>query len=391
MNVTISYRPDTQKIKGGFRNVLSHYILQDIAMRIAGTTSYAVNELTDTYNKGRLLIVEYNRTVNYVSLSEVDVAGRNSSLQSVPTALNIFYKDDRPDKKLWYYFLPHSGNSFTDYHLLYYRLMATAGIEFLNIGQYYDKPVLPYGDVDELIIERDSNRRSNRSNNSSFVTKTSEKIQLYAKTYGASKYESTVLAVALSNIADRPVDVFAVSEQVLVNLPASSLFTFRRLGNINVYNTSLQLNRMLASSDDNIRLRSAAYNFNLLGRIGMKKCVLCGCDIPEIINGSHIWGVADIKSCTHLTNDQKYAHAVNGNNGLWLCNNHHKLFDSNYIVFDMHGNCLRKKAIPETHKSFIRNSILTPNLPCDILSDDFLFYLSQRNQSIAMSGYGFIG
>lgn len=387
MNAIISYRPNTQKIYGGFRRVLSHEILQDITRRITGQSSYAVNELHDTYNRGRLLTLEYNGMVNYVSLSEVEIAGRNSSLQSVPTALNIFYKDNRVNKKLWYYFIPYEGNPFTEYHLLYYRLMATAGIEFLNIGQYYDRPLSPYRNIDELIIERDLNRGSNKSNNSSFVTKTSDRIQLYAKTYGASKYESTVLAVAISNIADKPVDVFAVSEQDLVNLPASSLSTFAQLGNIDVYNTSLKLNRLLSNSDNNIRLRSAAYNFNLLDRIGMKKCALCGCEIPEIINGSHIWSVADIKNCSHLTEDQKYIHAVNGHNGLWLCSNHHKLFDSNYIVFDTQGKCLQKESIPETHKSFIRNSILTPNLSCDILSDDFLFYLQQRNQNIAMTGY----
>ena len=62
-------------------------------------------------------------------------------------------------------------------------------------------------------------------------------------------------------------------------------------------------------------------------------------------------------------------------------------YNSGRLLIDAQGYCLRKESIPETHKSFIRNSILTPKLSCDMLSDDFLFYLSQRNQTIALNEY----
>lgn len=387
MKAIISYRTNSQKIKDGIKQILYPVILQDICVRITGQTEYVIEELSEGYNKGRLITIFYNGVKHYVTLSENRIEGRNSSLQSVPTAINVFYSDPTPHKRLWYYFVPFSGNPFTDYHLVYYRLMATAGIEFLNLNQYYHYPILPYSNVDELIKDRNENQLSNRGNNSSFVSKTSERIQLYAKTYGANKYESTVFGVALSNIADRPIDVFAVSEQDLSNLPAPSLKTFNSLGNISVYTTSLKLNRSVPDGDDSIRLRSAAYCYNLLKRIGMKKCALCGCEIPEIIQGAHIWGVSEIRNFESISDDQKYFHATSGHNGLWLCQNHHKLFDSSFIAFNIEGRCIIRQDIPYDHELFIRNSISNNCLSPSILSDDFKYYLSQRNRILDPYSY----
>lgn len=387
MSAIISYRPNTQKIHNGFKNTLTQAILGDICLRITGQSTYTVCELNDTYNKGRLLTLSHNNITHYITLSESRIDGRNSSLQSVPTAINVFFADPNPNKKLWYYFVPHTGNPFTDYHLVYYRLMMTAGIEFLNLSQYYPPRLLPYISVDDIIAERSRNQSSNRSNNSSFVSKTQDKIQLYAKTYGANKYESTVFGVALSRIADRPIDVFAVSEQDLTNLPASSLATFNGLGNISVYNTALRLNKLAPDTEDTLRLRSAAYHYNLFDRIGMKKCALCGCEIPEIIHGAHIWGIADIRSSNRIDDSQKYIHATSGHNGLWLCHNHHKLFDSNLLAFSSEGHCLIKRSIPSEYETFIVDSIIANSLEHNILSDDFRYYLAQRNSSINLSSY----
>lgn len=387
MKAIISYRANTQKIPNGFSRVLTSHILRDICVRITGKTDYVIDVLNDTYNRGRLLTIQYNGIVHYVTLSESRIDGRNSSLQSVPTALNVFYSETNPKKKLWYYFLPYKGNPFTEYHIVYYRLMATAGIDFLNLNEHYSLPILPYNSIDDIIIDRSDNQASNRSNNSSFVSKTADRIQLYAKTYGANKYESTVLGVALSKIADRPIDVFAVSEHELTKLPISSLNTFNILGNISVYSTSLRLNKTVSDGEESLRLRSAAYNYNLLKRIGMKKCAICGCEIPEIIQGAHVWGVSDIRNFDSINDEQKYEHATSGHNGLWLCQNHHKLFDSAFLAFNIEGRCLIKQKIPLEHLVFIQESIVNNILPASIMSDDFIFYLSQRNQNINLNSY----
>lgn len=384
---TFTYRTNSQKIPNGIKSILTPEILTDICVRITGQPIYNVNEISQSYNMGRLVLLEHNGIKNYITLSESKIDGRNSSLQSVPTALNLFYSDSNPNKKLFYYFIPLTGNPFTDYHLLIYKLMLTAGIEFLNISEYYSLPLYSYLNVDEIIYERSNNKRSNRSNNSSFVTKTSDKVQLYAKTYGANKYEATILGLALSKIADKPVEIFIVPEGGLRDLPESSRKTLNELSNVSLYNTSLSLNRLSSETEETLKLRSAVYICNLLERIGKKKCAICGCEIPEIIHGAHIWGVSEIKNCSHLDDSQKYEHATNSHNGLWLCHNHHKLFDSHFLAFNTDGNCLIKKSIPETHELFIQNSIIFSKIKKDILSDDFRYYLTQRNQILDMGQY----
>ncbi|MBO4720649.1 MAG: hypothetical protein J5658_12355, partial [Prevotella sp.] len=182
MEAIITYRPDAQKTLGLFDIVLTREVLLDICQLVTGQSRFRVVKDRSTYNRGRLLLVEYEGFINYVSLSEASIDGRNSSLQSVPTAINMFYADQRQNTRLCYYFIPHIGNAFTDYHLFVYRLLMTAGVYFLNIGSYYQQSVLPYRNIDDLIIDRRENQTSNSSNNSSYVSKTSDKIQIYAKT-----------------------------------------------------------------------------------------------------------------------------------------------------------------------------------------------------------------
>ena len=319
MIATITYRPNAQKTPNLFDTILTDTILTDICQRVTGQTKYRVVKDKSTYNKGRLIYVEYNNEINYVSLSEISIEGRNSSLQSVPSAINLFYADSRPNKKLCYYFMPHNGNAFTPYHQFIYKLLMTAGVQFLNITQYYHQEILAYDNVDDLIIDRRDNQGGNSSNNSSYVSKSPDAIQIYAKTFGANKYESTLMAVAISHIADRPVELYNICEKDLKKLPQPSIETFERLGNISLYYTTLFLDKHQPADDsERAKLRSASYLYNLYNRIGYKKCALCSCEISEIIQGAHIWGVSQISHDDNLSEEEKYTHAVSGYNGLWL-------------------------------------------------------------------------
>ena len=383
MEAIITYRPDAQKTPELFDIVLTREVLLDICQLVTGQSRFRVVKDCSTYNRGRLLLVEYEGSINYVSLSEASIEGRNSSLQSVPTAINMFYADQRQNKRLCYYFIPHIGNAFTDYHLFVYRLLMTAGVDFLNIGSYYQQSVLPYRNIDDLIIDRRENQTSNSSNNSSYVSKTSDKIQIYAKTFGASKYESTLLAVAISHIADRPVDLFNICEQDLTRLPQASMNTIESLGNISMHYTSLFLDkREYLQQTDRTELRSASYLYNLFNRLGSKKCALCGCEIPEIIQGAHIWGVAQISRTSGIDDETKFGHAVSGHNGLWLCQNHHKLFDANIILLDDDGYVRIKDSLVTDDISFIRNTTFKPSLDVRVMSDEFKGYLARRNETV---------
>lgn len=45
------------------------------------------------YNQGRLGILQYHNTANYISFSDEKCKGRNSGIQSVPTAFHRFYSN----------------------------------------------------------------------------------------------------------------------------------------------------------------------------------------------------------------------------------------------------------------------------------------------------------
>ena len=383
MIATITYRPNAQKTPGLFDTILTDAILTDICQRVTGQTEYRVVKDRSTYNRGRLVYVEYDNVINYVSLSEISIEGRNSSLQSVPSAINLYYADTRVNKRLCYYFMPHNGNAFTAYHQFVYRLLMTAGVKFLNISEYFHETLLPYSNVDDLIIDRRDNQGGNSSNNSSYVSKSPDAIQIYAKTFGASKYESTLMAVAISHIADRPVELYNICEQDLKKLPQASIDTIECLGNISLYYTTLYLDKhQPADETERAKLRSASYLYNLYNRIGYKKCALCSCEISEIIQGAHIWGVSQITHTDTLTDEEKFTHAVSGNNGLWLCQNHHKLFDSNIIMIDNDGHVRIKDGLVAKDIAFIRSITFKTSLDDAIMTDDFKWYIAQRNQEL---------
>ena len=124
-----------------FSDVVTPEVLRDVCYRITGQTTfthvYVDNDYQDmflekSYNKGRMAIMQYKDAVSYISFSELEIGGRNSSVQSVPTAFNLYYSNPYPEKRLYYYFLNVSGNAETDYQIMIYRLMNTIGFEFLN-------------------------------------------------------------------------------------------------------------------------------------------------------------------------------------------------------------------------------------------------------------------
>ena len=108
-----------------FSDLMTDEVLCDVCFRITGQYHYNVdfveNDYSDdflpnTYNKGRLAILHYHGAVSYISFSELEVHGRNSSVQSVPTAFNMYYLNPYMNKKLYYYFLNvQAGNPETDY------------------------------------------------------------------------------------------------------------------------------------------------------------------------------------------------------------------------------------------------------------------------------------
>lgn len=127
-----------------FDDVITEEVLQDVCYKLTGEkefdfefvdNEYEDEFLSKSYNKGRIATLRYKSDIMFISFSEKEIGGRNSSVQSIPTAFNIYYNINYPNKKLYYYFLDHRGNAETDYLIMIYRLMKTIGFKFLNMSK----------------------------------------------------------------------------------------------------------------------------------------------------------------------------------------------------------------------------------------------------------------
>lgn len=372
-----------------FSDIVTPEVLKDVCHRITGKTIFTVNYvdndfqnefLDKSYNKGRMAVMQYLDTVHYISFSELEIGGRNSSVQSVPTAFNIFFNNTHPKKYLYYYFLNVTGNAETDYQILIYRLMNTIGFKFLNPSPSIVNRIHAFTSPDDIIYNRRNNAVRNRSNNSTFITKgNTGGLEIYGKTYGANKYETSLICYALSKLcqSEQRITLYEVLEGDLKELPDACLKVIRKMNKINVIKTDMTLEKNIYNSNEP-NLRSPRYTFNLFNKLGNKRCALCDCEIPELIQGAHILPVASIKKMLAIPLDTRLEYALDGENGLWLCENHHKLFDEGIISFDNDGNLIIHNELEPRHTEFINEITKHKVLPREILTDRFLWYLEER-------------
>lgn len=374
--------------KGGlYQELLRPSILTDVCQKVTGQDEYTVYFDDSGYNIGRLAILEYQGKKTYVSFSEVAIRSRNSSFQSFPSALSRYILDDCPNKEICFYFHPDTtGNWETDYFIFMYRLMKTASVRFLNSEDYLSSSIIPFASPVDIILNKDQMRGRNPGNRSTFLTRGSRnQLQIFGKTYGANKYETTILCLAISEIADTDVELFEIEEGGLTKLPKASKDAIESLGVVQIFTSNRTIERIDFVENDS--LRSIQYIYNLLEKFGDKKCTLCDCDIPQIIQGAHIWPVAEIKKENHLTLEEKLDLALDGNNGIWLCNNHHKLLDSHIIKLVEDNSVKYKSSLNESQSSYLNNITTYSELSDSIVNENVTQYIIRRNQSIPEHDY----
>mgnify|MGYP000469436150 FL=1 len=152
------------------------------------------------------------------------------------------------------------------------------------------------------------------------------------------------------------------------------------MGNINIIKIDNQLELRHLRKDNSIR--SPKFTARLLDRFGDKKCVLCSCEISEIIQGVHLWPVSKIKKRKDLSLEQQILYATDGENGLWMCQNHHKLFDSNIITISENGKINYRNNIERNYKYFLDNITTNFELPSWVVTQNFQKYIKLRNNLI---------
>ena len=371
-----------------FSDIITADIIKDISFKLAHTEDVNIyfieNDYEDeffdrTYNKGRLGILFYEDVAHYITFSEDIIKGRNSSWQSVPTAYNIYALNPYPKKTLNYYFIMKSEKGLTEYIENVFRLLKTMGINFLNAPPNDFDIEDAFKTASDFIRFRNTSKLRNRTNNSTYITRNREGYEVFAKTYGASKYESSFFIYALQHLvpAGTKIKVYEIIEGGLEELPKSSQAVIGRMDNVELIPTSLQLD--IKALHDNDTLRSPRYKSHLFDKLGDQHCAFCNCNVRELIQGAHIWDVASIKRENSLSDEEKVMHATSGDNGLWLCANHHLLFDRHILNINSNGEVVYNHETDKDYLDFMDEITLNKTLGDDILTDEFQYYLWKRN------------
>jgi hypothetical protein len=135
------------------------------------------------------------------------------------------------------------------------------------------------------------------------------------------------------------------------------------------------------------------FHYNLLQKFGEKRCYLCGCNIEHLVIGSHIERIADIDKNNNYQQDEKLTRATDGNNGLWLCANHDKMFEFGVIYFNRDLLTMSSSIVDKFEKEFIYDSIFKTS---KIFSKDLFnigqikdkdFYIREKHFTKKMEEY----
>lgn len=370
-------------------------------------------------------------------------------------------KEKTPNVKLYFYMLDldmtHPHNKF---NLMVYRKLATIGFDVLNISDIsFDgfrelgfSPEEIRNDIKYISFNKFSNDLSYISSRNSgnvpsylkcidysydinkerddeseddFVDLGNQEYIYTFKTLSAEGYDSFLnmwtLSILAKNENKKLKFLFAPEKynfrlgqevpKITEGFTGPVLKLINKIGLDQNYETSdevrQQINREISQyeiSKSNNTIRNQELFKNNMRKKGIQtKCYLCGCEIENILEAAHLWGVAEIKNSSSQdisnvlnkecmrnlidtenehANDlfyKKYVLANSGDNGIWLCSNHHGLFDSHFYCFDSeYGKVLLKLNANEYDKAFFDLSTTNKELPQEIITEKTKEFLAKR-------------
>jgi len=374
-------------------SVITNSDLKTICVKLTGKTVFDV-EWVEERIKGKMFTLETEEIMFYITYTPKVVDGRNSYLQSVPTAFGLFLKESvqiQKKSQFCLYFTPFRGENQTRYHQFMYRLLLSMGIRFVNPDEgLRGLKFREYCSVRELIADRESNSSRNCANQSSYITDEGESYHVYGKTFGANQKETTMLCLALCRISDKPIRLFQISDndsEYLSETDIEAIMQYsQNYGNVkfeildDTYEFDGDYEHQVNHISAEESLRSPRFIYNLLQKTGGHKCCsLCHCEIDSIIQGAHIYPVYAIKQRTDLTFPDRLEMATDKDNGIWLCENHHKLFDRGLIRFE-NGKLQVMPKLSENDITFVNDISPFKEIDSNFYNQKMSEYFDKRDE-----------
>ena len=337
---------------------------KDIVNRSVGDVDFIVKEDFRGHNSGQYIKLKMADTIKYICLSrKIASESRNAFiLQNFPSAYQHYLEEKNP-KKLFEYYIRDFSTSHPPFAIFSYKLLLTGEIKILNLDKVRvsENAILfdyttPFNDYKQMRTYRLSLSKRNSSNNSTTFEENDDEISVYGKSYGANGRETTAICLALSRLVPgKNIKLYNVNEtdkNHLADIDPANRYILENIG------IELNDDRMdFESNDEKViaKRNTRLFHYNLLQKYKEKKCYLCGCDIEKVIQGAHIYSSTDILHSS-VSEEEKTKQIVDADNGIWLCANHHLLFDYLLIYFKERylyaSDTLNKNQI-----EYIKNSI----------------------------------
>ena len=309
---------------------------------------------------------------------------------------------------------------FSNYNKKCKSLITTKNIKFSNVNKYYR----------DICYVSERNKGNNPStlecyehitdNDESYIT---DKYIFTFKTLSAQGYDSLLRCWCLKVLAKKEnTDIefrlgkqfFAFNEEnkkIANKLTGPILDTFKYAGiNIEYISYETFMNEKKKADDVYSRYKQKGELRNqILFRNNLRKkgvpmeCPLCGEDNAPILDAAHLYEVNMVKKATlkeinefiknnnldeiidadsQYKNEEfykKYCIVNSGDNGIWLCKNHHGLFDKNYYCFESeNGKIVLHFKDEESKKDFLKTVKKDCKLIDSILTNATKAFLRKR-------------
>lgn len=351
----------TVKIPTHLIGELTKAEITDICKRAVRETEYCIEEEKRSAKSGQYIVLKVKEKRYYVCLSRQNPEeGRNVfALQNLSTALAVYFGDTSKQKSFSYY-IRGTDKTHAKSILFAYKCMVTAKIPILNLDEVvpaeragvfdYKTPFRDFKQMRKCRLEI-SSRHS--KNNPTVFEQIEDRIQVYGKTFGANGRETVLICLALKQLTNQPIVLYNTRETTDTHgtdVDESNQIVLEKIGII-IEDEIVDL--PAKSEEEKVKRDTHRYHINLLRKFHEKKCYLCECDIENLIIGSHIHRVTDIKKDSTISAAEKNRQIVDGENGFWLCANHDKLLEYGSIYFE--NNTMKlATTLSEEQKQYVR-------------------------------------
>lgn len=318
--------------------------------------------------------------------------------------------------------------NFSQYNATGCRLSNSANISFPSFNKYMNDIAMisrrNSGNIPSY-LQCQEHLVCNDDNTESYYT---DKYIYTFKALSAQGYDSLFRTWCMKVLADKEgTDIeFRLGKQffnydaeemsVSSDLTRPILKTFENAGIIIEYTTNNEFMIERNMEEDaylNAKNRHDPRNQNLFRNNIRKKgiptsCIICGNDNPSVLKAAHLWEVSSIKNAdAHEINNflkinnlydlidqqnkhkdelffKKYCLTNSGDNGIWLCGNHHDLFDKNYYCFESGtGTVLLHFTDERQALNFLNETVNEGKIPQAVLTKATKAFLVQRNIAFA--------